>query len=140
MKTAESPAETRRSRNPFRFFATGADGPPLTDPDQIARMYARYRLSIMVAITVGYGVSYTCRLGLSVVKKPLIDGGIFTADDLGLIGSGIFYGYAFGKLVNGFLADHANVRKFLTAGVLLSALRVAGTARGSASPRPPPAS
>lgn len=123
MKTAASLAEeTRRSRNPFSFFATGADKPLVSDPKQIERMYARYRLSIMIAITVGYGVSYTCRLGLSVVKKPLIDGGIFSADDLGLIGSGIFYGYAFGKLVNGFLADHANVRKFLSAGVLLSAL------------------
>ncbi len=79
-------------------------------------------MSVMLAITLGYGVAYTCRLGLSVVKKPLIDGGIFTADDLGLIGSGIFYGYAFGKLFNGFLADHADIRKFLTAGILLSAL------------------
>jgi len=37
----------------------------------------------MTAITLGYGIAYTCRLGLSVVKKPLIDGGIFTAEDLG---------------------------------------------------------
>ena len=63
-----------------------------------------------------------CRLGLSVVKKPLIDGGIFSADQLGLIGSAIFYGYAFGKLINGFLADHANIKKFLATGILLSAL------------------
>jgi len=34
-----------------------------------------------------------------------------------VIGSAIFYGYAFGKLVNGFLADHANMKRFLTAGV-----------------------
>jgi len=106
----------------LRFFATGADRPRLTDPGLVDRLYRSNRLKIMSAITVGYGIAYTCRLGLSVVKKPLIDGGIFTADDLGLIGSGIFYGYAFGKLVNGFLADHANIRKFLTAGILLSAL------------------
>jgi OPA family sugar phosphate sensor protein UhpC-like MFS transporter len=76
----------------------------------------------MTAITLGYGIAYTCRLGLSVVKKPLIDGNIFTAEDLGVIGSAIFYGYAFGKLVNGFLADHANMKRFLPAGVLLSAV------------------
>ncbi len=76
----------------------------------------------MLAITLGYGIAYTCRIGLSVVKKPLIDGEIFTADQLGVIGSAIFYGYAFGKLVNGFLADHANIKRFLTLGVLLSAL------------------
>jgi len=106
----------------FRFFATGEDKPPLTDRLEIDRLYRRNRVTIMTALTVGYGIAYTCRLGLSVVKKPLIDGGIFSADELGLIGSGIFYGYAFGKLVNGFLADHANIRRFLTAGVLLSAL------------------
>ncbi len=106
----------------FRFFATGPDTPPLTDQDQIDRMYRRRRLSIMLAITLTYGIAYTCRLGLSVVKKPLIDGGIFSAEQLGIIGSAIFYGYAFGKLVNGFLADHANIKKFLAAGILFSAL------------------
>lgn len=76
----------------------------------------------MLAITLGYGVAYTCRLGLSVVKKPLIDENIFTAEQLGTIGSAIFYGYALGKLVNGFLADHANIKRFLATGVLVSAL------------------
>ena len=75
----------------------------------------------MIAITAGYALAYTCRLGLDVVKKPLIDQGIFTADQLGIIGSAVFYAYAFGKLVNGFLADHANVKRFFATGVLLSA-------------------
>ena len=75
----------------------------------------------MLAITVGYGIAYTCRLALSVVKKPLIDGGIFSAEQLGIIGSALFYTYAIGKLSNGFLADHANLRVFFTTGVLVSA-------------------
>ena len=108
--------------NPFRFFAAGPDAPRLTDQAEIDRLYRRRRLSVMLAITLTYGIAYTCRLGLSVVKKPLIDGNIFTAEQLGLIGSGIFYGYAFGKLVNGFLADHANIKKFLATGILFSAL------------------
>ncbi len=85
-------------------------------------MYKRHRILIMTAITLGYGISYMCRLGLSVVKKPMIDGGIFTADQLGTIGASIFYAYAFGKLANGFLADHANIKRFLAFGVLVSAL------------------
>ncbi len=109
-------------KNPFRFFATGEDRPPLPDKQQIDRLYVRNRMSVMLAITLGYGIAYMCRLGLSVVKKPLIDGGIFSAEELGVIGSAIFYGYAFGKLFNGFLADHANIKKFLAAGILLSAL------------------
>jgi OPA family sugar phosphate sensor protein UhpC-like MFS transporter len=106
----------------LRVFAAGKDKPLLDDPAQIDHLYRRYRFSIMTATTLGYGLSYTCRLGLSVVKKPLIDGGIFTADELGLIGSAIFWGYAVGKLCNGFLADHANMRAFLAAGVLVSDL------------------
>jgi OPA family sugar phosphate sensor protein UhpC-like MFS transporter len=108
--------------NPFRFLATGPDRPPLEDEREIDRLYRRNRLRIMLAITLGYGIVYTCRLALSVVKKPLIDGGIFTADELGLIGSALFYTYAFGKLTNGFLADHANLKLFFALGVLGSAL------------------
>ncbi len=76
----------------------------------------------MVAITIGYAFAYTCRLALSVVKKPLIDEGIFSPQELGLIGSALFYTYAAGKLVNGFLADHANMKYFFATGVIASAL------------------
>jgi OPA family sugar phosphate sensor protein UhpC-like MFS transporter len=76
----------------------------------------------MLAITIGYGLVYTCRLALSMVKKPLIDGGIFTPVELGIIGSALFYTYAFGKLTNGFLADHMNLKFFFAFGVLISAL------------------
>ncbi len=107
--------------NPFRFLATGADKPLLEDQGLIDRLYKRHRLRIMLAITIGYGLVYTCRLALSVVKKPLIDGGIFTPEQLGTIGSALFYTYAFGKLTNGFLADHANLKLFFAVGVLGSA-------------------
>jgi OPA family sugar phosphate sensor protein UhpC-like MFS transporter len=106
----------------LRFFATGEDRPITKGPEEIDRLFRRYRVSIMTAITLGYGFSYTCRLALSVVKKPLIDAGIFSADDLGVIGSAFFYTYAFGRLTNGFLADHANIRRFYPLGLLMSAL------------------
>ena len=106
----------------LRFFAAGEDQPLLEDRQKIDQLYRRNRLSVMLAITVGYGIAYTCRLGLSVVKKPLIDGGIMSAYDLGVIGSALLYAYAFGKLTNGFLADHANVKRFFAVGVFVSAL------------------
>jgi MFS transporter, OPA family, sugar phosphate sensor protein UhpC len=106
----------------LRYFATGTDQPQLTDAGTVDRLYRRHRLRVMLAITLGYGVIYTCRLALGVVKKPLIDSGIFGPADLGVIGSALFYTYAIGKLTNGFLADHANMKKFLAAGFLLSAL------------------
>jgi OPA family sugar phosphate sensor protein UhpC-like MFS transporter len=108
--------------NPLRIFLTGPDRPPLANSDEIDRLYKRHRLRIMLAITIGYGLVYTCRLALSMVKKPLIDGGIFTPVELGIIGSALFYTYAFGKLTNGFLADHMNLKFFFAFGVLISAL------------------
>ena len=104
------------------FLRSGPDQPLLTDASEIDRLYRRHRLRIMLAITVGYGIAYTCRLALSVVKKPLLDAGIFSIAELGFIGSALFYAYAFGKLVNGFLADHANLKYFFPLGVLISAL------------------
>jgi MFS transporter, OPA family, sugar phosphate sensor protein UhpC len=106
----------------FRVFATGPDAEPIADRGVVDRLYRHHRLRVMLAITGGYGLIYTCRLALGVVKKPLIDGGIFTPTELGLIGSALFYTYAVGKLTNGFLADHANMRRFLAAAFLLSAL------------------
>ena len=106
----------------LRYFATGSDREPLTDPHRIDSLYRRHRIRVMLAITAGYGLIYTCRLALGVVKKPLIDGGIFTPAELGTIGSALFYTYAIGKLTNGFLADHANMRRFLAAAFLLTAI------------------
>lgn len=108
------------------FFARGADAPPLSDPATIDALYRRHRFRIMLAITLGYGMSYTCRLALGMVKKPLIDAGVFTPTELGLIGSALFYAYAFGKLTNGVLADHANMKRFFAFSVLISGLANVG--------------
>jgi OPA family sugar phosphate sensor protein UhpC-like MFS transporter len=106
----------------LRVFATAPDRPVTVDARGIDEQFRRHRWRVMLAITLGYGLAYTCRLALSVVKKPLIDADIFSPAELGLIGSALFYAYAAGKLVNGFLADHANIKRFLAAGILLSAL------------------
>jgi OPA family sugar phosphate sensor protein UhpC-like MFS transporter len=103
-------------------FAVGPIAVPITGASRIDALYRRHRFRVLVAITLGYALAYTCRLALSVVKKPLIDEGIFSPQDLGLIGSALFYSYAFGKLVNGFLADHANIKIFFATGVIASAL------------------
>ena len=39
-----------------------------------------------------------------------------------MVGSALFFTYAIGKLTNGFLADRSNVRRFMTTGLLLTAL------------------
>ena len=106
----------------LRSFATGAEAPRIEQQSEIDRLFRRNRIRVMLAITIGYGLIYMCRLAIGVVKKPLIDQGIFTPTELGTIGSALFYTYALGKLTNGFLADHANARRFLAAAFLLTAV------------------
>jgi OPA family sugar phosphate sensor protein UhpC-like MFS transporter len=82
----------------------------------------RLRWSVFISATLGYSLYYVCRLSLSVVKTPLVKEGVLTESQLGIIGSGLFYAYALGKLVNGFLADRANITRFLAFGLLGAAL------------------
>jgi len=88
----------------------------------VSAIFRKHRVRVMLAITFGYGFIYTCRLGLNIVKKPLIDNDIFSVDELGMIGAALYYGYASGKLVNGFAADHFNPRIFFATSIFLSAL------------------
>lgn len=101
-------------------FAAGAAAPRIPE-DAAEALYRRRRREMAVGLTLTYAFYYVCRLGLSVMKKPLIDEGVFTAADLGLIGAWFQYSYGFGKLAAGVLADRANVRLFVPAGLLLSA-------------------
>ena len=84
--------------------------------------YRRRKWSVFLTITFGYGFYYVCRLSFSVAKKPMADAGVFDAAQMGVIGSALFFAYAFGKLINGILADRVNIRKFMTTGLLVSAI------------------
>ena len=106
----------------LNFFKADEYRAPLVDQNQISSQYSKYRKEVLASIIVLYGFGYTCRLALSIVKKPLIDNGIFSISELGLVGSAYFYGYALGKFFNGFLADYANIKRFFTFGLIASGL------------------
>lgn len=106
----------------LKYFATGPDRAPITDAVEVKRLFKQYRLRVFFWLVLGYGFFYTCRLSLSVAKKPMLDAGILGVDEMGIIGSILLYVYAFGKLINGFLADRANIRRFLSWALALSAV------------------
>ncbi len=105
-----------------KYFATGENKPLLEDKAQIKKIYERKRWSIYISLIMGYAFFYTCRLGLSVAKKPLLDAGVLDITEMGIIGSVLLYTYAVGKFVNGFLSDHANIGRFMSTALLLSAV------------------
>lgn len=82
----------------------------------------RLQWSFFISATLGYGLYYVCRMSLNVVKKPLVDGGILTEQELGIIGSALFFTYAIGKFANGFLGDRVNITRFMAVGLLVSSL------------------
>ena len=108
----------------INFFKTSAPKPLRTDLDeQGQKKYHRsLALQSFIAGTLGYSFYYVCRAALNVMKKPIIDSGLLDADQLGTIGAVTLATYAIGKFVNGFLADHSNIKRFMAAGLIMSAL------------------
>ena len=86
------------------------------------RSLKRLQWSTFLSATLGYGMYYVCRLSLNVVKKPIVEEGIFSETELGIIGAVLFFTYAVGKFTNGFLADRSNINRFMSTGLLVTAL------------------
>ena len=80
------------------FYKVSAPAPCNGDslPEQKQRL-KRLQWSTFLAATLGYSMYYVCRLSLNVVKKPIVDEGIFSETELGIIGSVLFFTYAIGK-------------------------------------------
>ncbi|OGU56877.1 MAG: MFS transporter [Ignavibacteria bacterium RBG_13_36_8] len=106
----------------IEFFKTGKDRPLLADENKIRKIYEAKRWSVYITLILGYAFFYTTRLGLSVAKKPLLDAGLLDVKEMGIIGSILLYTYAVGKFVNGFLADGANIRRFMSTALFMSAI------------------
>ena len=108
----------------IEFFKTSAPKPVRTDLDEQRqkRLHRSLALQSFVAGTLGYSLYYVCRTSLNVMKKPILDSGMLDATQLGVIGSALLFAYAIGKLVNGFIADHCNIKRFMATGLLVSTL------------------
>ena len=79
-------------------------------------------MSSFLAATIGYSLYYVCRTSLNVVKEPILASDALNATQLGAIGSTLLFAYAIGKFVNGFLADHSNIKRFMATGLFVSAV------------------
>ncbi|MCQ2144810.1 MAG: MFS transporter [Bacteroidales bacterium] len=90
--------------------------------DKEKDVYRQLRNRTFWGACTAYSLYYVCRLALSVVKQPLIDGGVLSASQLGLIGSAMLFVYAIGKFMNGFVAAYCNIRRFMATGLLVSSL------------------
>ena len=81
--------------------------------EESAKKLKRLQWATFLSATIGYGTYYVCRLSLNVIKKPIVDNGVFSETELGIIGSVLFFTYAIGKFTNGFLADRSNIKRLM---------------------------
>jgi OPA family sugar phosphate sensor protein UhpC-like MFS transporter len=103
------------------FFKTGPDRPVFSeDPAVIRRSYEARRWSVFLSVLFGYGLFYTSRMNFSVAKKAMLDEGVMSATQMGVVGSALLFVYSIGKFTNGFLADRCNIARFMSTGLLLS--------------------
>lgn len=107
-----------------KFYGISEPAPLRTDLDEKGQKKFHRSLAFQsfVAGTLGYSLYYVCRTSLNVMKKPILDSGMLDATQLGVIGSALLFAYAIGKLVNGFIADHCNIKRFMATGLLVSTL------------------
>ena len=106
----------------YSFYRISKPSADTVAPEKVDETYKILRRRTFWGATIAYSLYYVCRMSLSVVKQPLIDEGVLTAGELGLIGSALLFVYAVGKFMNGFIADYCNVRRFMATGLFVSAL------------------
>ena len=106
----------------YTFYRISKPSAEPVQPDKVEASYKSLRSRTFWGATIAYSLYYVCRMSLSVVKQPLIDEGVLTAGELGLIGSALLFVYAVGKFMNGFIADYCNVRRFMATGLVVSAV------------------
>ena len=105
----------------YSFYRISKPSGETVPENEIRPRYLSIRNRTFWGVTVAYSLYYVCRMSLSVVKQPLIDEGVLTAGQLGVIGSALLFVYAVGKFLNGFIADYCNIRRFMFTGLAVSA-------------------
>ena len=106
----------------YSFYRISKPSVDKVPEENIDSTYKSLRSRTFWGATIAYSLYYVCRMSINVVKQPLIDEGILSAGQLGLIGSALLFVYAVGKFLNGFIADYCNIRRFMATGLFISAV------------------
>jgi len=104
------------------FYKTSAPSVEKVPAGKQDEVYKRLRFQTFISGTLAYALFYVCRLSLGVMKQPMIDEGLLTATQLGIIGACLYWAYSVAKLINGFLVDHSNIKRFMATGLIISVM------------------
>lgn len=77
-------------------------------------------LGFMCAVV--YLAVYVARNALSAASPQILQGGVFTTEQIGTLSSAYFIAYAVGQLINGFIGDRVHGKYMMSFGLLLAAI------------------
>lgn len=104
----------------LKFFEPAPHRPMMAE-SKVDKTYKKLRFQVFSGIFIGYAGYYLVRKNFSLAIPDLIDQG-YSKAELGLAMSAISIAYGISKFVMGNVSDRSDSRKFLTAGLVLSAL------------------
>ncbi len=104
------------------FFKAPSDVPVTMNDDEVAKKYRQSRLEVFGGCFIGYTVFHLTRKNIGAALPALSSDLGYSNLQLGLLGSSLYFTYAFGKFINGVIADKADAKKFMTIALFMSAL------------------
>lgn len=90
--------------------------------DKVDARYKSLRWQVFAGIFFGYAAYYFVRANFDLAQKGLIEAGMYTKTNLGVIGTAAGLAYGLSKFFMASISDRSNPKVFLPFGLLLSGL------------------
>lgn len=90
--------------------------------DKIDPTYRKLRWQVFMGIFFGYAAYYFVRSNFDLAQKGLIEAGLYTKTELGIIGIAPGLAYGISKFLMASISDRSNPKMFLPLGLMLSGL------------------
>lgn len=83
---------------------------------------SHWRKRIFISLWVTYGTFYLCRVNMSIALPGIMGEFDYSKTAMGAVLTALFAAYAFGQFVNGQLGDKFGGRRFITVGLVMTAV------------------
>lgn len=104
-----------------KLLEPAAHQPPITDSNEVKRLFAYWRVRVFYSIFIGYIFYYFTRKTFSFAMPALTTDLGLTKSDLGLVLTLLSVSYGVSKFVSGIIGDRSNPRYFMALGLFLTA-------------------
>lgn len=106
----------------FLDFLAPPKHKPELPADKVKKEYTAMRWKVFIGIYLGYAAYYLVRKNLSFATADMEELGYLNEAGAGFAMSGLAFAYAASKFLMGSLSDRSDARKFMTVGLIISAV------------------